>query len=71
MLSVRRISNLHRSERRQTSEKMSWVALKKDVEEPWTMERVVRFIDLLGYGEITLKSDTEPAMVGCVQKSCC
>ena len=44
--------------------------MKKDVEEPWTIESLVRFIDLLGYGEITLKSDTEPAMVGCVQKSC-
>ena len=41
---------------------MSSVALKKGVEEPWTTERVVRFIDLLGYREITLKSDTEPAM---------
>ena len=39
------------------------VALKKGVEEPWTIERVVRFIDLLGCREITLKSDTEPAMV--------
>ena len=36
---------------------MSSVALKKEVEEPWTIERVVRFIDLLGYREITLKSD--------------
>ena len=36
---------------------MSSVALKKGVEEPWTIERVVRFIDLLGYREITLKSD--------------
>ena len=44
--------------------------MKKDVEEPWTNESLVRFIDLLGYGEITLKSDTELAMVGCVQKSC-
>ena len=41
----------------------SSVALKKGFEEPWTIERVVRFIDLLGYREITLKSDTEPAIV--------
>ena len=42
---------------------MSSVALKKEVEEPWTIERVVKFIDLLGYREITLKSDTEPAII--------
>ena len=28
---------------------MSSVALKKGVEEPWTIERVAKFIDLLGY----------------------
>ena len=51
---------------------MSSVALKKAVEEPWT-ERVVRFIDLLDYREITLKSDTEPAMIAfrnCVAAIC-
>ena len=32
-------------------------------EEGGTIERVVRFIDILGYREITLKSDTEPAIV--------
>ena len=37
------------------------VALKKGVEEPWTIQRVVKFI-LLGYREITLKSDT-PAII--------
>ena len=42
---------------------MSSVALKKGVEEPWAIERVVRFIDLLGYRESTLKSDTEPAII--------
>ena len=42
---------------------MSSVALKKGVEEPWTIERVAKFIDLLGYSEITLKSDTEPAII--------
>ena len=42
---------------------MSTVALKKGVEEPWTVERVVKFIDVLGYREITLKSDTEPAII--------
>ena len=41
---------------------MSSVALKKGVEEPWTIERVAKFIDLLGHREITLKSDTEPAI---------
>ena len=42
---------------------MSSVALKKGVEESWTVERVVRFIDLPGHREITLKGDTEPAVV--------
>ena len=42
---------------------MSRKALKKGVEEPWAVERVVKFIDLLGYREITLKSDTEPAII--------
>ena len=42
---------------------MSSVALKKGVEEPWTIEKVVKFMDLLGYREITLKSDTEPAII--------
>ena len=37
---------------------VSRVALKKGVE-PWTIERVAKFIDLLGYREITLKSDTD------------
>ena len=31
--------------------------------EQWTTERVAKFIDLLGYREITLKSDTEPAII--------
>ena len=42
---------------------MSSVALKKGVDEPRTIERVVKFIDLLGYQVITLKSDTEPAII--------
>ena len=42
---------------------MSSVALKKGVEEPWTVDRVAKFIDLLGYREITLKSDTEPPII--------
>ena len=42
---------------------MSSVALKKGVEEPWAVERVAKFIDLLGYREITLKSDTEPPIM--------
>ena len=41
---------------------MSSVAMKKGVEEPWTVERVVKFIDFLGYRGITLKSDSEPGM---------
>ena len=39
------------------------MALKKGGEEPWTIERVVRLIDLLGSREITLKSNTEPARI--------
>ena len=42
---------------------MSSVALKKAVEEPWTIERVLRFIDQLGYRDVTLKGETEPAIV--------
>ena len=42
---------------------MSSVALKRGVEEPWTVERVAKFIDLLGYREVTLKSDTEYAIM--------
>ena len=42
---------------------MSSVASKKGVEEPWTIERVVKFIDLVGYREITLKSDTESDII--------
>ena len=33
------------------------------VEEPWTTERVAKFIDLLGYRETTLRSDTEPTII--------
>ena len=43
------------------------------VEEPWTIERVAKFIDLLGYREITLKSDAEPAIIAfriCVADMC-
>ena len=42
---------------------MSSVALTKGVEEPLTVKRVVKFIDLLGHREITLKSDAEPAII--------
>ena len=42
---------------------MSSVALKKGVEEPWAVERVAKFIDLLEFREITLKSDTESAII--------
>ena len=36
---------------------------EEEVWEPWTIERVVRFIGLRGCRETTLKSDTEPAIV--------
>ena len=42
---------------------MSSVALKNGVEEPCTIERVAKFMGLLGYREITLKSDTEPGTI--------
>ena len=38
---------------------MSSVAFKKGIEKPWASERVARFINSLGYKEITLKRDTE------------
>ena len=37
--------------------------LNKGVEEPWTLERLANFIGLLGYREITLKRDTEAAII--------
>ena len=37
--------------------------MKKGMEEPWASERVARFINSLGYTEITLNSDTELAIV--------
>ena len=37
--------------------------LKKGVQKPRAIERVVRFSDSFGYREITLKSDTEPAII--------
>ena len=48
---------------------MSSVALKKGIEELRTSERVAKFIDLHGYHEFTLKSDTEPAIIT-LRKSC-
>ena len=33
------------------------------VEEPWTTEGVARFIDVLGYREMTVENDTEPATI--------
>ena len=42
---------------------MSSVVLKKGIEEPWASDRVARFVNSLGYKEITLKSDTEPAII--------
>ena len=58
-----RINNLRCGEGRQTSKHHEQCGTEERVEEPWTIERGVRFIDLLGYREITLKSDTEPAIV--------
>ena len=37
--------------------------MKKGIDEIWASVRVARFINSLGYKEITLKSDTEPAMI--------
>ena len=42
---------------------MSTVALKMGVEERWTAKKVTKFMHLLGYREIPLKSDTELAML--------
>ena len=42
---------------------MSSVVLKKGIEEPWAIERTAKFINALGYREITLKSDTEPSIL--------
>ena len=39
------------------------VVVKKGIEELWASERVTRFISSLGYKEITLESDTEPATI--------
>ena len=42
---------------------ISSVAKKKGIEEPWTSEKVTKLIYLLGYREITQKSDTEPVRI--------
>ena len=42
---------------------MSSVALKKGVQQLWTTEGVAKVTDLLGYREITLKSNTETAII--------
>ena len=42
---------------------MSSVALKKGIEEPWASRRVGRFINSLRCKEITLESDTDPAII--------
>ena len=41
----------------------SSVVLKRGLEEPWASERVTSFINSLRCKEITLKSDTEPAVI--------
>ena len=47
---------------------MSSVALKKGVEELWTIARVAKFIDLLGYHEITLKCETGPEIIAFINR---
>ena len=42
---------------------MSSVVLKKGIEEPLASENVARFINSSGYKEITLKCDTELAII--------
>ena len=42
---------------------MRGVALKRGIEEPSASERVARFINSLGFKEISLKSDAEPAII--------
>ena len=42
---------------------MGSVFLKTGIEELWAIERVTQFFDSLGDRDITLKSDTEPAIV--------
>ena len=37
--------------------------MKNGVEELWTIERVAKFFYLLGYREITVKIETEPAII--------
>ena len=41
----------------------SIVPWKQGVEEPWTLARVARFIDLLDHSDTTLKSDSEPVIL--------
>ena len=61
---TRRVSDVHCGEGGQTSEHHEQrVFLKKGIEEPCASERVARFINSQGYTEITLKSDTEPAII--------
>ena len=61
---TRRVSDVHCGEGGQTSEHiMSSVVWKKGIEEPCASEGVARFINSLGYKEITLRSDTEPAIL--------
>ena len=42
---------------------MATIAQKKGASEPGVADRVAQFINALGYKEITLKSDGEPAIV--------
>ena len=42
---------------------MGRAVLKKSVESFGQLKKVVKFIDSLGYREIALKSDTEPAAI--------
>ena len=60
---IRGISKLHRGERRQTSEHHEQCCVENGVEEPRIIERVAKFINWLGDREITLKSDTDFAII--------
>ena len=44
------------------------VALKKGLGEPWTIGRVAKFIDLLGYREILQSSRSEIVLLKCAKQ---
>ena len=53
---------MHCSDRGQTS-KHHGLCSTQGVEEPWAVERVVNFVGSHGCRQISLKSDTEPAII--------